>query len=107
MPGPGGLPGPGGCLLPGGAWSLWGVCSWGCVYCWGVPGPGVPDPRGVSGPGGAGGDPPGRPLLRVVRILLECILVSGAFTSLTILDPRGFFSVFEVTSYNYSQRKRD
>ena len=35
----------------------------------------------VSGPGGAwsggvpGGEPPGRPLMRAVRILLECILV--------------------------------
>ena len=44
---------PGGCLVLG------GVC------CWGVPGGGVP-----------GGDPPGRLLLRVVRILLECILVT-------------------------------
>ena len=46
-----------GCLLLGG-----GVCS-----------------RGVSAPGGGGGclveTPPGRPLLRAVRILLECILV--------------------------------
>ena len=47
----------------------------------GVPGPrefclgGVPGPRGVPVPGGPGGDPPGRPLLRAVRILLECILV--------------------------------
>ena len=38
----------------------------------GVPGPGgVPAPRGVPG-----GDPPGRLLLRAVRILLECILVT-------------------------------
>ena len=47
---------------PGGAWSR-GVCAWsgggGCV----------------PGPGGPGGDPPRRLLLRAVRILLECILV--------------------------------
>ena len=42
-----------------------------------VPGPGgVPGPRGVPG-----GDhpPPGRLLLRAVRILLECILVKLYF----------------------------
>ena len=61
----------------------------------GVPGPGrVPAPRGVPGPGGhlvrgvpapgglvpgvPGGDPPRWPLLRAVRILLECILVCFA-----------------------------
>ena len=49
----------GGCG-PGGAWSR-GVLVW----SWGVPGPvGVP-----------GRDPPGQPLLRAVRILLEYILV--------------------------------
>ena len=47
--------------------------------------PSMPCSGGVSGPGGvllggllpggAGGDPPGWPLLRVVRILLEYILV--------------------------------
>ena len=52
-----------GCLLPG-------VPGPGGLL-WGVPGPGVPAPRGSA----PGGDPPGRPLLRVVRILLECILV--------------------------------
>ena len=31
---------------------------------------------GVSDPGVPGGDPPGRLLLRAVRILLECILVT-------------------------------
>ena len=52
---------------------------------------GVPGPRGVwsgggawfagSGPGGVpGGDPPGRLLLRAVRILLECILVCFFFS---------------------------
>ena len=46
--------GPGGCLVPGGAWSGGGAWS-----------------RGVPG-----GDPPGRLLLRAVRILLECILVN-------------------------------
>ena len=48
------MPGPGGCLVPRG----------------------LPGPTGVSGPGGPGVDPPGRPLLRAVRILLECILVN-------------------------------
>ena len=53
----------------------------------GVPGLGG---RGVSAPGGAwsgrsapeglpGGDPPGRLLLRAVRILLECILSLQVF----------------------------
>ena len=41
----------------------WGVCSWGGLL------------GGLCSWGGAGGDPPGRPLLRAVRILLECILV--------------------------------
>ena len=44
---PGGVPGLGGCLVPG------DVCSGGCLV----------------------ETPPGRPLLRAVRILLECILV--------------------------------
>ena len=54
----GGVPAPGG-----------GACSVGSglggVWSWGGSGP-----RGVPG-----GDPPGWPLLRAVRILLECILV--------------------------------
>ena len=49
-----------------------GVCSGGCLLSEGwclLP--------GVSAPGGVpGGDPPGRSLLRAVRILLECILVT-------------------------------
>ena len=56
----------GGCLLSGGGCLvLGGVCL----------------VQEGSGPGGAcsggmsGGDPPGRLLLRAVRILLECILV--------------------------------
>ena len=37
-------------------------------------------PGGVPAPGGMpGGDPPGRLLLRAVRILLECILVVNEF----------------------------
>ena len=56
----GGVPHPGGCLVPGGAWSR------------AVPGPG----GGVPGPGVCLVEtPPGRQLLQVVRILLECILV--------------------------------
>ena len=50
-----GVPGPRGCLLSGG-----------CLL------PGVPGPGGRPG----GVPPPGRALLRAVRILLECILVS-------------------------------
>ena len=68
-----------------------GLWSWGCVWSRGVPVPGVWLGGGIwsrgvpvsggflfrrSGPGG--GDwwrPPGRLLLQVVRILLECILV--------------------------------
>ena len=51
-------------LLPGGACSWWGggVCS-----------------QGRSALGVPGGDPPGRLLLRAVRILLECILVFVRF----------------------------
>ena len=57
-----------GCLLPEGVPGLggllWGVCS-----------------RGVcSGGGGWLLETPGQPLLRAVRILLECILVSVLFT---------------------------
>ena len=58
----------------GGVPGLRGVCSRG------VPGPGGVPGLGASAPGGGvlGGDhhPPGRLLLRAVRILLECILVS-------------------------------
>ena len=54
-----------GCLLPGGAWSRGAALGGGCLVR------GVPAPRGSA----PGGDPPGRPLLRVVSILLECILV--------------------------------
>ena len=68
-------------LLTGG-----GACSGGCMVLGGhghggcmvlgVNGPGGAW-SGGQGPGGAGGDPlPRRLLLRAVRILLECILVS-------------------------------
>ena len=69
----GDVPGPGGCLVPGGgAWSGGLMVPGGCLVL-GVPGPGGCEPA----PGGVpGGDPPGRLLLRAVRILLECILVS-------------------------------
>ena len=60
----GGVPG------PGGAWSRGGVCSQGGAWSRGVSAPG-----GVCSRGDPGGDPPGRLLLRAVRILLECILV--------------------------------
>ena len=61
--------------------------AWGKVICFtavclstgGVPAPGVvpgPGGRGAWSRGVPGGDPPGRLLLRAVRILLECILVS-------------------------------
>ena len=61
VPGPGGVPGPRGCLVPA------GCLVWGRYL---VPG-GVP-----------GGDPPGRLLLRALRILLECILVLESATLL-------------------------
>ena len=60
---PGGmLPAGVGCFLPGGV--VLPPLGGGC-FLWGVLPPG----------GGPGGDPPGRLLLRAVRILLECILV--------------------------------
>ena len=73
MPAPeGGVPASEGGLLSGGLLSG----GWGS-------GVGVEDgawSRGVPGPRGVpGGDPPGRLLLRAVRILLECILVSITF----------------------------
>ena len=86
------------CLVSGGAWSgggfwSWGVCSpggaWsqggvpgleGALSWGGVPGPGVPGPGGSAPEGGAWWRPaPGRPLLRAVRILLECIIVTFIF----------------------------
>ena len=48
---------------------------------------------GVWSRGVPGGDPPGRLLLRAVRILLECILVVLSFTSETDL-----FDVFSYAS---------
>ena len=56
----------GGWMVPGGGWS------------WGVHGPGGGGCMVLGGMHGSGGDwwrPPGRLLLRAVRILLECILV--------------------------------
>ena len=66
----------GGCLLWG-VWSRVGACSGrvsgprGCLLLGGVPAPGGSAPEGCLVE-----IPPGRPLLRVVRILLECILVN-------------------------------
>ena len=85
MPAPGGLHSlvlgggllPGGCLVPGGAWSG-GSAPGGCLVQGGrVPGLGGGLLLGgVPAPGGCLVEtPPGRPLLRAVRILLECILV--------------------------------
>ena len=65
-----------------------------------MPGPGVPDPGGMvrvgtwsRGPclggssfGGCLVETPGRPLLRAVHILLECILVAVKFTKLHGID---------------------
>ena len=68
------LSAPGGCLLPGGA------CSGGCLL------QGGPCCRGVWFRDGVPGeDPPGQLLLRVVRILLECILVSVYILVMTTL----------------------
>ena len=74
----------GGCLVPGGVWSRGGAWSQGGVWSWGVPGAGgVPGlGEGRPGPGGclvetlSPPPPSGWLLLRAVRILLECILVS-------------------------------
>ena len=79
VPGPGRVPGPGGCLVLGGAWSWGGAWSQGVpglggTWSGGVPGLGESAPGG-SAPGGRLVQTPRRPLLRVVRILLECILV--------------------------------
>ena len=88
-----------GSLFQGGAWSWGGVCSggawsWGGVCSQGVPGPGGSAlggawswggllQGGVPGPGGCLVEtPPGRLLLRTVRILLECILVNYKITFL-------------------------
>ena len=63
----GGVLPPGGCLLPGG----------GCFL-----------PGGMLPPGGVpGGDPPGRLLLRAVRILLECNLVKSCVNSTNSFNP--------------------
>ena len=90
---PGGLPGPGGCLLLGeGSASRRGVCSGGCLVLEGLL------PGGVSAlvPGVLLGGylvetppPPGRPLLRTVRIQLEYILVQKSFIRWVI-----FYSMF-------------
>ena len=56
--------------------------SWGGSGQRGASGGGVSAPGGMPAPGGCllrGGDPPWRLLLRAVRILLECILVSWDF----------------------------
>ena len=63
-----------GCLVPGGLF-LWGGVCCGRVSAPGGLLPGGPGLRGVSPPGGVPGGEPGRPLLRAVHILLECILV--------------------------------
>ena len=70
----GGVPGPGGAWSGGiyswrGAWSRGDICSRGGAWSWGVPCLGVPS-----------GETPGRPLLRAVRILLQCILVLQKFS---------------------------
>ena len=71
-----------GVSAPGGVCSQGGVCYrggwWGCLLLWGLfPGWGGvwSRGRGCVGSGGPGGYPPTRPLLRVVRILLEFILI--------------------------------
>ena len=74
---------PGRCLVLGGVWSwgsgLGGVCSpGGCLVPWGVWSQGGLLSRGVCSPEGVClvETPPGRLLLRAVRILLECIPVT-------------------------------
>ena len=75
----GGASGPGVCLLPG------GVCSQGVPAPGGVYSKGVPAPGGSGSGGVPGEDSPGQLLLRVVRILLECILVSVYILVMTTL----------------------
>ena len=71
VPGPGrGVPAPGGCLVPGDACSRGGAWSGGCSRG------GVPALGGQL-PWGCLVETPPRLLLRVVRILLECILVKN------------------------------
>ena len=73
-----GVLGPGG-LLPGGFWSrgvsALGVSAPGCLVQGGVCSEGVSAPGGPAPGGYLVETPPGRPLLRAVCILLECILV--------------------------------
>ena len=75
----------------------------------GVPGPGGVCSRGGSAMGRVpGGDPPGRPLLRAVRILLECILVcTSEYLSLKVkkfeinvlqIDVCSFTAIFRKTT---------
>ena len=73
----------GGCLVPGegvpgprgDAWSQ----GRGCLVPGGVVPVGLVLVGGAWSQGVPGGDPPGRLLLRAVRILLECILVQKIF----------------------------
>ena len=64
----------------------------------------MPSPGGSALGGMPGGDPPGRPLLRAVRILLECILV---FLCNHIINDQNFVSItknyssFRSVSYIY------
>ena len=57
----------------GGAWS-------GGAWSGGVPGPGGPAPGTVP----SGDPPPGRLLLRAVRILLECIRILGMLEQISM-----------------------
>ena len=73
----------------GGTWSQRGCLVLGGAWSWRVPGP-----RWGLVPGGAclvrgvpGGDPPGQLLLRALRIVLECILVSIAVAIAIFLRP--------------------
>ena len=78
--------GGGGVSAPGGVRGK--VCSWGgCL----LQGGRVPGPRGVPA-----GDPPGRLLLQVVCILLECILVENAKVTWGSCGSNGFLEVSTV-----------
>ena len=105
----GGVPGPRGCVCSrgrGGSWSQAGVCFQGGAWS-----RGVSAPRGVPGHGGCllrGGclveTPTGRLLLRAVRILLECILVSESdFRSQSTSEriQRSFPKISESDYINY------
>ena len=82
----------GGCLLLGGSGPR------GVPAARGVPALGGCLLQGGSGLGGPSGDPLGRPLLRAVRILLECILVSIVIRMTGKMGPSLILPVFHTVT---------